>query len=70
MSAKRRRNYARCRIRQPVTRAQNDELTNRLAWRTRIFEDRQKATSYVCDVPVQLEKRLFDLSSAIQRRSE
>jgi hypothetical protein len=46
--------------------AQNEELTNRLAWRTRIFEDRQKATSYVCDVPVQLEKRLFDLSSAIQ----
>jgi hypothetical protein len=46
--------------------AQNEELTNRLAWRTRIFEDRQKATSYVCDVPVQLEKRLFDLTSAIQ----
>ena len=46
--------------------AQNEELANRLAWETRIFEDRQKATSYVCDVPVQLEKRLFDLSSAIQ----
>jgi len=46
--------------------AQNEELTNRLAWQTRIFEERQKATSYVCDVPVQLEKRLFDLSSAIQ----
>jgi uncharacterized coiled-coil DUF342 family protein len=46
--------------------AQNEELANRLAWQTRIFEDRQKATSYVCDVPVQLEKRLFDLSSAIQ----
>lgn len=46
--------------------AQNEELANRLAWQTRIFEDRQKATSYVCDVPVQLEKRLFDLSGAIQ----
>jgi hypothetical protein len=46
--------------------AQNQEVANRLAWQTRIFEDRQKATSYVCDVPVQLEKRLFDLSSAIQ----
>ena len=46
--------------------AQNEELANRLAWQTRIFEERQKATSYVCDVPVQLEKRLFDLSSAIQ----
>lgn len=46
--------------------AQNEELANRLAWQTRIFEDRQKAASYVCDVPVQLEKRLFDLSGAIQ----
>lgn len=46
--------------------AQSEELANRLTWQTRIFEDRQKATSYVCDVPVQLEKRLFDLSSAIQ----
>jgi hypothetical protein len=46
--------------------AQSEELANRLAWQTRIFEERQKATSYVCDVPVQLEKRLFDLSSAIQ----
>jgi hypothetical protein len=46
--------------------AQSEEIANRLAWQTRIFEDRQKATSYVCDVPVQLEKRLFDLSSAIQ----
>jgi hypothetical protein len=46
--------------------AQSEDLANRLAWQTRIFEDRQKATSYVCDVPVQLEKRLFDLSIAIQ----
>jgi hypothetical protein len=46
--------------------AQSEEIANRLTWQTRIFEERQKATSYVCDVPVQLEKRLFDLSSAIQ----
>ena len=46
--------------------AQNEELTNQLAWQTRIFEDRQKSTSYVCEVPVQIEKRLFDLASAIQ----
>ena len=37
-----------------------------LAWQTRIFEDRRKSTSYVCDVPVLIEKRLFDLGSAIQ----
>ena len=46
--------------------AQSDELANRLSWQTRIFEDRQKSTSYVCDVPVLIEKRLFDLGSAIQ----
>jgi hypothetical protein len=46
--------------------AQNEDLANRLAWQTRIFEDRRKSTSYVCDVPVLIEKRLFDLGSAIQ----
>ena len=42
------------------------QLTSQLAWQTRIFEDRRKSTSYVCDVPVMIEKRLFDLGSAIQ----
>jgi hypothetical protein len=46
--------------------AQNEELASRLAWATRIFEDRRKSTSYVCDVPVLIEKRLFDLGGAIQ----
>lgn len=46
--------------------AQNDELASRLSWQTRIFEDRRKSTSYVCDVPVLIEKRLFDLGHAIQ----
>jgi DNA repair ATPase RecN len=46
--------------------AQNEELASRLAWRTRIFEDRRKSTSYVCDVPVLIEKRLFELGAAIQ----
>ncbi len=46
--------------------AQNEELVSRLAWQTRIFEDRRKSTSYVCDVPVMIEKRLFDLGNAIQ----
>jgi hypothetical protein len=45
---------------------QNEELANQLAWQTRIFEDRRKSTSYVCDVPVLIEKRLFDLGKAIQ----
>jgi hypothetical protein len=46
--------------------AQTENLASQLAWQTRIFEDRRKSTSYVCEVPVQLEKRLFDLGSAIQ----
>jgi hypothetical protein len=46
--------------------AQNDELVSQLSWQTRIFEDRRKTTSYMCDVPVLIEKRLFDLGRAIQ----
>jgi hypothetical protein len=49
-----------------VDQAQTEDLASRLAWQTRIFEDRRKATSYVCDVPVLIEKRLFDLGKAIQ----
>jgi hypothetical protein len=47
--------------------AQTEDLASQLAWQTRIFEDRRKSTSYVCDVPVQIEKRLFDLGGAIQQ---
>ena len=43
-----------------------DQLTTQLAWGTRIFEDRQRSLSYVCEVPVLIEKRLFDLAQAIQ----
>ena len=46
--------------------AQSEDLASRLAWQTRIFEDRRKSTSYVCDVPVLIEKRVFDLGNAIQ----
>jgi hypothetical protein len=46
--------------------SQSEELATQLSWRTRIFEDRRKSTNYVCDVPVLLEKRLFDLGRAIQ----
>jgi hypothetical protein len=47
-------------------KTQADDLASQLSWRTRIFEDRRKSTSYVCDVPVLIEKRLFDLGAAIQ----
>ena len=46
--------------------AQTNELASELSWQTRIFEDRRKSTSYICDVPVLIEKRLFELASAIQ----
>jgi hypothetical protein len=51
---------------QTTDQAQTEQLTNQLAWQTRIFEDRRKSTSYVCDVPVLIEKRLFDLATAIK----
>jgi hypothetical protein len=46
--------------------AKIDELATELAWETRIFEDRQKTTSAVCEVPVIIERRLFELGKAIQ----
>jgi hypothetical protein len=46
--------------------ARSDEIASQLSWQTRIFDDRRKSTAYVCDVPVLIEKRLFDLASAIQ----
>ena len=46
--------------------AQSSELASELSWQTRIFDDRRRSTSYICDVPVLIEKRLFDLASAIQ----
>ena len=46
--------------------AQSASSPIELAWQTRIFEDRRKSTSYICDVPVLIEKRLFDLGHAIQ----
>jgi hypothetical protein len=44
----------------------SEALATQLSWQTRIFEDRRKSTTYVCDVPVLIEKRLFDLARAIQ----
>jgi hypothetical protein len=46
--------------------ADSEALANQLSWQTRIFEDRRQTTSYICDVPVLIEKRLFNLATAIQ----
>jgi hypothetical protein len=47
-----------------------DELTNRVEWDTRIFEKRRKTMSFVCEVPVLIEQRLFALARAIQQSLE
>ena len=46
--------------------AQIEELGRRVEWETRIFEDRRKTTSFACEVPIEIEQRLFALSRAIQ----
>jgi hypothetical protein len=44
------------------------DLTEELTWNTRIFEDRRKSLTYVCEVPVIIEQRLFALAKAIQQQ--
>lgn len=38
---------------------------NRLAFQTRIFQERARSLSYVCEVPTLLEQRLFALAKTI-----
>ena len=38
----------------------------KLQWDLRIFQDRHKTLSYVCEVPVVIEQRLFALAQEIQ----
>jgi hypothetical protein len=47
-----------------------EELTNRLQWGTRIFEERRKTIRYVCEVPIVIERRLFALGRAIAQAAE
>jgi hypothetical protein len=47
-----------------------DELTNRVEWDTRIFDERRKTINFVCEVPVVIEQRLFALARAIQQSLE
>ncbi len=58
-------------IRQPQDsssqdQAQIEELGRQIEWGTRIFEDRRKTMSFACEVPIEIEQRLFALSRAIQ----
>ena len=45
--------------------ARRAELTEMQAWDTRIFDNRERSLSYVCEKPVQLEQRVFALARTI-----
>jgi len=47
--------------------AKIEDLTERLTWDTRIYDEQRKTISYVCAVPQTIEQRLFALSRAIQQ---
>jgi DNA polymerase III alpha subunit len=42
-----------------------EDLSNRVQWDTRVFEDRRRALTYVCETPVLIEQRLGALARAI-----
>jgi hypothetical protein len=43
------------------------ERSEQLVWNLRIFEERQKSLSFVCEVPVLIEQRLFALAKEIHK---
>lgn len=45
----------------------SSELEEKLYWDTRIYDERHRALTYVCDSPVIIEQRLFALGRAIQQ---
>ncbi|HEY0332052.1 MAG TPA: hypothetical protein VGC77_23490 [Rhodopseudomonas sp.] len=47
-----------------------EQLGNQLVWQTRIFDDRRRVVSFVCEVPVAIDRRLFALGRVIQQEME
>lgn len=47
--------------------AKLEELNNQVLWETRIFEDRRRVISFVCEVPTTIDQRLFALGRIIQQ---
>jgi len=45
-------------------------LEEALNWQTRIHEDREKSLTYICEIPVLLEQRLFQLARELANRIE
>ena len=54
----------------PPDQPRIDDLSNQLIWQTRIFEDRRRVISFVCEVPTAIDQRLFALGRAIQQEME
>ena len=54
----------------PLDQPRIDELGNQLVWETRIFEDRRRVITFVCDVPTAIDQRLFALGRTIQQEME
>jgi hypothetical protein len=50
--------------------AKVEELGNQLIWATRIFDDRRRVITFVCEVPVAIDQRLFALGRVIQQEME
>jgi len=44
------------------------ELESRFAWDKRIFEERRQSLAFVCETPVLLEQRVFEIAHRIQER--
>jgi hypothetical protein len=45
-----------------------DDAASSLKWDKRIFDDRSRALSYVCETPILLERRAFEIARKIQQR--
>jgi hypothetical protein len=45
---------------------QRADLQNELIWDTRIFDDRQRLLPAICEQPVLLEQRLYQLARAVR----
>jgi hypothetical protein len=44
------------------------DVENKLKWDKRIFEERSRSLTYVCETPTMLEQRAFELARRIQQR--
>ncbi len=47
--------------------AQIQEQVTQVQWETRIFDDRRKTLTFACEVPVEIDQRIFALARAIQK---